>query len=118
MPKGVYQRKARGTVAVMASLERRLMEQSIPEPNSGCWLFTGTLVGGYGRIAENKYVRTLAHRASYRVFKAEIPNGMDVLHKCDNPCCINPDHLSVGTHVENMADMVRKGRSNNGRCAQ
>lgn len=51
-----------------------------------------------------------AHRASWRIFKGDIPPGMHVLHRCDNRCCVNPDHLFLGTHKDNMDDMTRKGR--------
>ncbi len=51
-----------------------------------------------------------AHRISYRVFKGTIPQGFSVLHKCDVPSCINPDHLFVGTQKDNMSDCSRKGR--------
>lgn len=118
MPKGVYQRQRRTRADVLRSLRERLLILSIPEPNTGCWLWLGTTVGGgYGRVAETKRVRTLAHRASYAAFVSEIPHGMDILHRCDTPCCINPEHLSPGTHAENMNDMVRKGRSPKGRWA-
>ena len=51
-----------------------------------------------------------AHRASWRIFRGEIPKGMHVLHRCDNRCCVNPDHLFLGTHKDNMDDMTQKGR--------
>jgi hypothetical protein len=115
MPKGVYPRTPRTRAQVVASLRARLLDMSIPEPNSGCWLFTGYVDPlGYGIIAETKHKRIKAHRASYTAFKCEIPAGLDIMHRCDMRCCINPDHLTAGTHVENMADMVRKGRSNSG----
>ena len=52
-----------------------------------------------------------AHRVAYLVFKGEIPSGLEVMHSCDNPKCINPDHLKLGTHQENMNDMKSKGRA-------
>jgi hypothetical protein len=86
---------------------------SIPEPNSGCWLWLGAKHQkfGYGKIGYDNRKYQAAHRASYSVFNGEIPDGMLVRHKCDNPYCVNPDHLEVGTDADNMADMVRRGRS-------
>lgn len=119
MPKGVYQRRQRTRADILASLRTRLLNMSIPEPNSGCWIFTGYVDElGYGIIAETKRKRIKAHRAAYAAFKCEIPTGMDIMHACDLRCCINPEHLTPGTHAENMADMVRKGRSIKGRATK
>ena len=89
-----------------------LWDRCIPEPNSGCWLWLmGTLRGGYGQFYDREYRKyRIAHRVSYEVHKGPIPNGLDILHSCDTPSCINPDHLRVGTHQENMNDSKRKGR--------
>jgi hypothetical protein len=87
----------------------------MPEPISGCWLWLGSEQGsnGYGRIKANgKY--TQAHRYSYKRFVGEIPNGMFVCHRCDNPACVNPYHLFVGTHQDNTDDKVRKNRQAKG----
>jgi hypothetical protein len=77
---------------------------------SGCWLWIGTKdTGGYGMISRaNRY--TKAHRVSYEAFVGAIPSGLHVLHACDNPACINPAHLSVGTVKQNMADREARGR--------
>ena len=82
-----------------------------PEPNSGCWLWTGTLdLDGYPRMRN-----LLAHRFSLEIhMRKQIPDGMCVCHKCDTPCCVNPDHLFLGTNQENTADRVRKNRSARG----
>jgi hypothetical protein len=79
---------------------------------SGCWLWVGTKdTGGYGMISRAcKY--TKAHRVSYEAFVGPIPSGLHVLHACDNPACINPAHLSVGTVKENMAERDARGRRN------
>lgn len=68
---------------------------------------------GYGVLLANGRLE-LAHRVAYVLFVGRIPDGMFVLHKCDNPRCVNPDHLVLGTHADNMADMVAKGRQTAG----
>lgn len=94
------------------SLAERLEFYSIPEPNSGCMLWSGGLFRGtgYGRMSWHGRVH-LVHRLSWRAHRGEIPKGLFVCHKCDVPSCINPDHLWLGTHAENMADRNKKGRA-------
>ena len=76
-----------------------------------CWLWTGNINSdGYGRIGVN-YKNILAHRFSWGLHFGMIPKGMNVLHECDNPPCVNPAHLFLGTQADNMKDMVAKGRS-------
>lgn len=86
-----------------------------------CWLWTGDLSrrGGYGRVylgidSTGKKRFESAAVAFYREFVGPIPDGGWMLHRCDNPPCVNPDHLFVGSHRENMRDMVEKGRSTKG----
>lgn len=76
-----------------------------------CWIWTmAKNKQGYGVAYFRKEVR-LAHRVSFKLVVGEIPDGLFVLHRCDNPPCCNPAHLWLGTHDDNMADAASKGRS-------
>ena len=76
-----------------------------------CWIWTGARDrDGYGCYDLEGH-HTRAHRVSWRIYHGEIPSGLWVLHHCDNPCCVNPEHLFLGTHLDNMRDMVSKGRA-------
>lgn len=94
----------------------RFMTHVQCEPNSGCWLWDGvTNDRGYGVTERRSYGEAKAHRAAWRLFIGPMDRGICVLHKCDVPSCVNPDHLFLGTRLENSKDMVRKGRSLKGR---
>lgn len=84
--------------------------------DTGCWEYQGARNrDGYGTVGSGIRSRSmLAHRKAYKLKFGEIPKGLCVCHKCDNPPCINPDHLFLGSMKDNMQDMVRKGRSANG----
>lgn len=76
-----------------------IMERAVPEPNSGCWLWMRALTSaGYATIGWKDY----PHRMIYRLFKGEIPSGLDLDHKCRVRSCVNPDHLEPVTRRENL----------------
>jgi len=80
---------------------------SIKSPK--CWIWNHSLVHGYGL-----FMGKSAHRVSYELYKGSIPKNMVVMHTCDNPSCVNPEHLEIGTQSENIADMIKKGRQSKG----
>ncbi len=76
-----------------------------------CWLWRAGLRGdGYGAFGLGRGKQVSAHRYSYELHNGQIPDGMVVMHSCDVPTCVNPDHLRLGTQADNQADSVRKGR--------
>lgn len=82
------------------------------DEESGCWMWTGGKdTGGYGTIKVDG-VRWRASRYSWFLHRGEIPAGMCVMHSCDRPACVNPEHLSLGTPLDNAEDRERKGRGN------
>lgn len=93
------------------SLEERFTTYVEPVPFSGCWLWTGCVTDdGHGRFWVNG-AQPPAHRASWRLHAGAIPDGAQVLHKCDVACCVNPNHLYLGTDADNARDRVMRGRS-------
>lgn len=89
-----------------------LFERTHPEPNSGCWIWCAAIHrrNGYGAVKVGGSVRRV-HRVAYQIAnRTKVPPHLDVCHKCDVRCCINPDHLFLGTRTENMQDCIKKGR--------
>lgn len=87
--------------------------------DSGCWEWNGARnhhgYGIYGtRIGDRKTGERLAHRLAYMAWNGDIEEGQHVRHRCDNPPCINPDHLELGTHADNMNDAKQRGRTARG----
>lgn len=81
--------------------------------STSCWIWTGaTNWGGYG-VIEHNYKTKLAHRISWELNFGQIPKSINVLHKCDNPICVNPAHLFLGSQQDNINDMYRRNRQNN-----
>ncbi len=90
-------------------LHEIFLENVFPEPNTGCWLWAGGRAkNGYGSFQLGGL--NTAHRYSYFFYKGDFDQSLHILHKCDNPGCVNPDHLFSGTHQDNMDDKNRKGR--------
>lgn len=93
------------------SLRKRILDNCVPEPNTGCWLWEKSEKHlGYGAIGIGKIKVEFTHRASYLCFVGDIPRGLVVRHKCDTPQCCNPEHLILGTVKDNSNDMVERRR--------
>lgn len=103
------------------SLMERFEDKYIPEPNSGCWIWTGEVGSfGYGVLTISQKwrdgrrfcrVSARAHRLSWELHCGPIPDGLFVCHSCDFPPCVNPDHLFLGDDAANVADCISKGRN-------
>lgn len=89
----------------------RLQSKTKINEQTGCWEWQAARdPNGYGRISV-KYKMRLPHRVSFELHRGPIPPGVFVLHRCDNPSCLNPDHLFLGDQAANMADKASKGRA-------
>jgi len=108
-------RKKIGQGLFCGTIEERFLSKIKKTKN--CWFWLGSLRKGkmkYGRFAVSHRKNVIAHRFSYELYKGKIPDGLLVLHSCDNPSCVKPGHLFIGTQKDNMQDMVKKGRGKNG----
>jgi hypothetical protein len=95
----------------VSSKERFLSRVAIAPDHATCWEWTGSVGhNGYGRFRFGRRI-VRAHRCSYELFVGAIPDGLQVLHSCDNRRCVRPSHLFLGTNEDNVADRCRKGRS-------
>lgn len=128
--KGAHKAHPREIVAAGATLDERLRHHGWTEVDHGwtavdtpCWEWCGSLrPDGYGQLAVGRFragdpkntVPMKASVAAYRAWVGAVPHGMAVCHRCDNPPCINPSHLFLGTSLQNISDMVIKGRHSNG----
>ena len=98
----------------LTPVSERFERRFTPEPNTGCWLWTGhALWSGYGqfRVSPNSTdTHKLAHRVSWELYRGEIPDRLFVCHTCDVRCCVNPQHLFLGTAKDNTQDAVKEKR--------
>lgn len=92
-------------VGLVARLEKAIISKA----SSGCWNVSPATKQGYGKIRAFGETK-LSHRVSYELFNGPIKKHLMVCHKCDNPSCINPEHLFLGTANDNMQDKISKGR--------
>jgi len=105
-PARLWSRKSR-------PLSERFWEKVNVRGSEECWPWlAATKQGGYGRISGERGEPQLSHRVAYKLAVGTIPDGLVVCHRCDNPSCVNPSHLYLGTQADNLCDMRSKGRGN------
>jgi len=108
-----YRRLNGGSMKVKVAIPLAIRFWDKVQLSEGCWTWTGATTGhGYGVLSKGRDVEGLisAHRLAYKITYGPIPCGMNVCHKCDNPRCVRPDHLFLGTQKDNVLDMINKGR--------
>ena len=107
------------TFPIPERIKKRFLECHTPTNEDECWEWTGAkhYQRGYGMIGHyngKKSINQYAHRYSYEHYIGPIPDGLHVLHTCDNPSCVNPHHLFLGTNADNVKDKVDKDRQSKG----
>jgi hypothetical protein len=119
MRTGQHPEKDLGTTGLPAvTIDHRMV---MPEPNSGCWFWLGTLTNGYGRVVRSGHGRRpniarSVHRLSYIAVKGSIPDGLHLDHLCRVRCCVNPDHLEPVTPRENVRRGLRNQHTSKTQC--
>jgi hypothetical protein len=111
----------RDHIGRFATVDRTARFWAKVNQGDGCWEWQGKRIGGYGILLTGPagaQRRERAHRVSWEINRGPIPSGAFVLHSCDNPPCVNPDHLHLGTNADNMAEMRERGRSFHGPALQ
>ena len=111
-----YAKNRAKALNLICDAKQYILDRIEKNGKTGCWEWTGLLFdNGYARSGltkrEGVCYPAIASRMSFLIFKGEITKGLCVCHTCDNPKCVNPDHLFLGTHKDNAEDMVKKNRS-------
>lgn len=113
--RGILRRASRPPLPSYGEIIRLSLERNtIPEPNSGCLLWIGSVnEAGYGKLSAKRFgMRNLyAHRVSYELHNGPLKEGLEILHSCDVPACVNPRHLTLDTRLQNAADCKTRGRN-------
>ncbi len=95
------------------TLKERMAKKTIKGSKNDCWLWIGSLdTKGYACIRVDKKLRRASHVAFELHNDMPVPKGKIIMHSCDNPACVNPNHLSIGTKLLNSIDKINKGRGN------
>lgn len=107
---GQIKRGAKSRLEIIERIREEQLTRFVKDEETSCWMwYGGKCKDGYGKL--KRYGKTVrAHRVFYEINKGPIPEGMVIMHTCDTPACVNPEHLIAGTHLENELDKDKKGR--------